>query len=163
MALSVVPVDQVNSEVNADVLKNGSLFGALSEQAINFLLDQGEICPVKAGERIFECGDKGDNFYIVCKGSIDFHKQHEGECVHTRSAGFGEELGFVAMIALHDHAGFAVASEDSIVLKISSVLFRKLHKQYPFDFGILSLNLARDMARTIRKLSNTLVENSIRY
>jgi hypothetical protein len=38
-----------------------------------------------------------------------------------------------------------------------------LHKKHPFDFGILSLNLARDMARNIRKLSDTLVENSIRY
>jgi CRP-like cAMP-binding protein len=163
MALSIVPIDQINSEVNADLLKNGSVFGALSEEAIHFLLEQGEIYQVQAGDRVFEFGDKGDKFYVVCKGSIDFHKQHEGECVHTRTAGFGEELGFVAMISLHDHAGFAQASEDSIVLKISSVLFRQLHQQYPFDFGIMSLNLARDMARTIRKLSNTLVKNSIRY
>ena len=163
MALSVVPFEQIDSEINAASLKDGSLFGALSEQAINFLLKQGELCRVGQGERIFESGDKGENFYIVCKGSIDFHKQHRGECVHTRTAGFGEELGFVAMISLNDHSGFAVASEDSIVLKISSLLFRALHKQYPFDFGIMTLNLARDMARTIRNLSTTLVDNSIRY
>jgi CRP-like cAMP-binding protein len=163
MSLSVVPVNQVNSEVTAGILKEGSIFGALSEEAINFLLNQGEICQVATGDTIFEYGDKGDNFYIVCKGAIEFHKQYKGECVHTRTARFGEELGFVAMIALHDHTGFAVASEDSIVLRISSALFRQLHKKHPFDFGILSLNLARDMARNIRKLSDTLVENSIRY
>ena len=163
MSLSVIPFDQIKTEVNAALLKNGSIFGALSEDSINFLLNQGDICQLEAGDRIFEYGDKCGNFYVVCKGAIDFHKQHNDERVHTRTAGFGEELGFVSMIALHDHAGFAVASVDSIVLKISSALFRELHKKYPFDFGIMSLNLARDMARTIRRLSNTLVENSIKY
>jgi CRP-like cAMP-binding protein len=163
MPLSAVPFEQIKSEVNADMLKNGSIFGALSDESVNYLLNQGEIYRVETGDRIFEYGDKGENFYIVCKGSIDFHKQYKGECVHTRTAGFGEELGFVAMIALHDHTGFAEASEDSVVLKISSLLFRALHKEYPFDFGIMSLNLARDMARTIRKLNDTLVEYSITY
>lgn len=163
MPLSIVSTEQIQSEVNAEILKSGSIFGALSEQAINFLLENGEIYLAEDGDRIFDIGDKGDNFFIVLSGSIDFHKQHKGEYVHTRSAEFGEELGFVAMIALHDHTGFAVATEQSVVLKISCELFHRLHKNFPFDFGIISLNLARDMARTIRKLSNTLVENAIKY
>jgi len=66
------------------------------------------------------------------------------------------------MIALHDRVGRAVAREDSVLLEISSDVFGELHRAYPLDFGLLTLNLARDMARVIRKLSDALVEHSIR-
>jgi len=61
------------------------------------------------------------------------------------------------MIALHDRVGNVYAKEDSLLLEISSQLFSDFHDHYPFDFGILLMNLSRDMARTIREISNTLV------
>ncbi len=73
----------------------------------------------------------------------------------------GEELGFVAMIALHDRRGSAEAAEESIVLEISTLLFYELQKSLPTDFGVLLLNLARGMARRIRELNNMLVEQNI--
>ncbi len=68
------------------------------------------------------------------------------------------DLSFVKL-----HAGYAVANCNSRVLEITSTLFALIHQNYPFDFGIISLNLARDMARNIRKLSNALVDNSIKH
>ena len=144
-------------------LASGSIFGALSGDATRFLLEHGNIYQVRTGEQVFEYGDRGDSFYVVCEGSLNFFKQHGGDCFHTRTVGFGEEVGFVAMIALHDHVGNAVARENSILLEISSALFAELQQEYPLDFGLLTLNLARDMARVIRNLSNTLVENAIQH
>jgi hypothetical protein len=56
-----------------------------------------------------------------------------------------------------------VVKEDGIVLEISSALFSKLHDRFPYDFGVLMFNLARDMARVIRKLGDVLVEHAIKY
>ena len=144
-------------------LGSGSIFGALSADATLFLLERGKICQARSGETIFEYGDRGDSFFIVCSGSLEFFKQHQGEYFQTRTIGFGEEVGFVAMIALHEHVGNAVAREDSLLLEVNSALFGQLHQSYPLDFGLLLLNLARDMARVIRKLGNKLVENAIRH
>jgi hypothetical protein len=49
------------------------------------------------------------------------------------------------------------------MLQISSDLFYELHLELPFDFGILMLNLSRDMARTISVLISHLVEASLSH
>jgi signal-transduction protein with cAMP-binding, CBS, and nucleotidyltransferase domain len=162
-AVQLISPQTALDELGPEGLQGGSIFGALSSDAIRFLLEHGKVYRVRKDDLIFNCGDPGDSFFVVCKGSVDFFKQHLGEYTYTRTSQFGEEMGFVAMIALHDHAGKAVAREDGMVLEISSSLFRELHDRFPYDFGLMILNLSRDMARVIRKLSDTLVENAIEH
>jgi signal-transduction protein with cAMP-binding, CBS, and nucleotidyltransferase domain len=158
-----IPVHTAIDELSPESLKGGSIFGALSSEAIRFLLEEGNVYRVKKNDLIYKPGDPGNSFFVVCKGAVDFHKQHLGEYAYTRTSQFGEEVGFVAMIGLHDHVGKAVAREDGILLEISSGLFRDLHDKFPFDFGVMILNLSRDLARVIRKLSNILVANAIEH
>ena len=141
-------------------LQQASVFGALSAEAILFLLENGKLFQANQGDILFEYGDPGDSFFIICKGTVDFFKQHKGARRKTRTVKSGEELGFVPMIALHDHTGQGIVYEDSLLLEISCALFSNLHETHPSDFGIFVLNLARDMARTFRRLSNDLVNLS---
>ena len=156
-------VQDVISQMDPETLQSGSIFGALSADATHFLLEEGNLFQVNSGDVLFEQGDPGGSFFVVCQGAVEFHKHHRGEYRYTRTSEFGEEMGFVAMIGLHDRVGKAVVKEDGIVLEISSTLFSKLHDRFPYDFGVLMFNLARDMARVIRKLSDVLVENAIKY
>lgn len=151
-------VEQLGEILDPTELNEGSIFGALSDAATRFLVEQGEILSVAAGEVIFSAGDPGDSFFVVCDGCLDFYKHYEGRRVNTRSVGQGGELGFVAMIALQPHSGDAVAATDCVLLEISSLVFSQLHEQHPQDFGLMTLNLSRDMARVINQLGNALVE-----
>ncbi|MDH3991524.1 MAG: cyclic nucleotide-binding domain-containing protein [Gammaproteobacteria bacterium] len=135
----------------------GSVFGALTIDATHFLLEKGSLYRLAQGDKVFEYGDAGGRFFVVCKGSLDFFKQHQGEWRHIRVVNFGEETGFVPMIALHEQSGTAVAREDSIVLEISSALYAELQQKYSVDFGLLTLNLAREMARVIDKMGEAMV------
>jgi signal-transduction protein with cAMP-binding, CBS, and nucleotidyltransferase domain len=158
-----VSVQDVISQVDPETLQSGSIFGALSAEATRFLLEEGNLFQVNSGDILFEPGDPGGSFFVVCQGSVEFYKHHRGKYRYTRTSEFGEEMGFVAMIGLHDHTGKAIVKKEGMVLEISSVLFSKLHDQFPYDFGVLMFNLARDMARVIRKLSNFLVEHAIEH
>ena len=153
--------DKFTRSVAPQHLSSGSVFGALSQSAIHFLLERGELYRVQAGDTVFEYGDPGDCFYVVCKGSLDFFKLHTGKLCHIRVVNFGEETGFVPMIALHKQSGSAIAREDSIVLQVSSTLYAELHQKYALDFGLLTLNLAREMARVIDKMGEALVEDAV--
>ncbi|ETX09551.1 cyclic nucleotide-binding protein [Marinomonas ushuaiensis DSM 15871] len=148
-------------DISITRLKDGSIFGALSEPAIQYLLDNGILIQAQKGDEIFSYGSKGGNFNIVLHGSLDFYKHHENKSIFTRKIQFGEVIGFVSMIALHDRVGNLYADEDCLLLEVSSNLFSDFHDDFPFDFGILLMNLSRDMARTIRTLSNALVENNV--
>ncbi|REG85509.1 Crp/Fnr family transcriptional regulator [Marinomonas pollencensis] len=157
--MHTVQANETDYDISPKKLKEGSIFGALSPDAIQYLLDNGIIHEAHQGDEVFHYNDKGESFYAVLHGSLDFFKQHDHKALHTRDIGFGEALGFVSMIALHDRVGTAYAKEDSLLLEVSSTLFSDFHDQYPFDFGILLMNLARDMARNIRELSNALVSH----
>ena len=67
-------------ELRPEALQGGSLFGALSAEAIRFLLEQGKVYRARKDDVIFNCGDAGDSFFVVCKGSVDFFKQHLVSC-----------------------------------------------------------------------------------
>lgn len=139
----------------------GSVFGALSSEAANFLLQRGKIYRLPKAEALFDRGDPSDRFYVVCQGSLDFFKYHKGEWCHVRAVNFGEETGFVPMIALHDQTGTAVAKEDSIVLEISSSLYAELQSRFAVDFGVLTFNLARELARVIDHMGESLIEEQL--
>ncbi|NVK72532.1 cyclic nucleotide-binding domain-containing protein [Marinomonas sp. CT5] len=157
--MNTVLAKESTYDISPAHLKEGSIFGALSEASILYLLEHGELHEVAKGEEIFSYGCKGESFHAVLHGVLDFYKQHGKKKRKTRTIRFGEAIGFVSMIALHKRVGSVCAVEDSLLLEISSHLFSDFHDQYPFDFGILLMNLSRDMARTIRVLSNALVEN----
>ena len=144
-----------------DHLRSVAVFGALSPEGIEFLLHSGRVLQLDKGDVIYEPGDKGDRFYVVLQGALSFYKYHLGEFAYIRDHGFGEEMGFVAMIALHDRVGKAVAAEEGCVLEVSCGLFHELHEKRPADFGLLLLNLSREMARTITEVNNLIVEHEI--
>ena len=144
-----------------DYFQDASIFGALSPEVIEYLLQNGRVYSVDKGEVIYKPGDKADKFLVILNGSVSFYQYHNGEFAYIRDHLFGEELGFVAMIALHDRVGKAVAAEDSIILEVTCTLFAELQRERPKDFAILLLNISREMARTIRDISNTVVDQKI--
>jgi len=60
------------------------------------------------------------------------------------------------MIGLLSHNGTDVAVEDSLILDISSEQFYKLHVEFPADFGLLMINLSRELAREIEILEDVI-------
>jgi len=156
--MQVLESGQVFEQFDLDCLKQCSTFGALSDTAIKYLIENGRNLKLDKDEMLFELDDPGNRFYIILKGSFRFFKHHHGKRSYIRDHVFGEELGFIAMIALHNRRGSAQAAEDSVVVEISTDLFNRLHKDLPTDFGLLLLNLARGMARRIRELNNMLVD-----
>lgn len=144
-----------------DYFQSASIFGALPPEVIEYLLEKGKVYSVDKWDIIYKPGDKGDRFFVILSGSVSFYQFHHDEFAYIRDHLFGEELGFVAMIALHDRVGKAVAAENSHILEVSCKLFSDLQRQYPSEFGILMLNLSREMARTIRDISNTIVNHKI--
>ena len=149
-------------ERGLDYFRTASVFGALTDEAIRFLLTCGRVLAVADGEELFHPGEPGDGFFIVIEGQLDYVREREGSQVAIRTIAMGEQLGYVSMIGLFERFGVGRAHGQTIVLEITVDLFHQLHTEYPFDFGILMLNLSRDMARTIREMASRLTEARLR-
>ncbi len=137
-----------------------STFGALPDTTVQRLLAEGQVRLLDKGDVLFRAGDRVYSFFVVISGRLAMYicadEQHAFSRHHIR----GEEVGFVAMIGLHDRVATAVAAEETLVVEISSDQFFELHISEPEAFGLLLLNLSREMARGICKLSSIIVQMS---
>ncbi len=138
--------------------RNISTFGALSDTTVVHLIRCGEVLALDPGEVLFEAGEPSECFYVILKGHLAFHKYHQGHYGFIRNYHFGENIGFVGMIALHRRIGRAEAVDEVVVVKISTRLFNELYESDTQEFALLLMNLSRDMARGIRALDNLIVE-----
>ena len=133
-----------------------STFGALSEEVIVDLLQKGSISQIDKGEYIAHFGEEAADFQVVLQGSLAYFKRFEGHDVLTRYFRQGEQLGFDEMIGLIQRNGTDVAAEDSVILNISNSQFYNLHEEFPAEFGVFMINLARELAREIEMLEDVI-------
>lgn len=141
-----------------EYFKTASTFGALSEEAILFLLSKGKLQALDKGDRVFKCGETAGFFVVVLEGRLGYYREIEQDRLLMREVGFGEELGYVSMIGLLPRQGSASALEQSVILRVDTDLFYQLHLDLPSDFGILMLNLSRELARTICGINDRFVD-----
>lgn len=137
-------------------LRELSTFGALSDACVQFLLRQGRLLRLERSDVLYPAGARAGEFYVVLDGTIAFYKHSDGRDVLTRHFRRGEQLGFDGMIGLHDRSGTAVAVEPVVALEISSALFFDLHTEHPTDFGLMMINLSRELSREIALLEDVI-------
>jgi len=159
--MKLLTAKQLLLQSSAEYFKEASTFGALTTETVLWLLENGQIYSLKTDETLFEINERGDNFFIILKGSFAYYKCHLQHYAFIRDYKVGEEIGFMCMIALHNRVGTAIANQESLVLEISSDLFEQLHINAPTDFGLLMMNLAREMARSLRKVDNIVVDKTV--
>ncbi len=141
-------------------LRELSTFGALTDVAIADLLAGGRMTLLNKGEVLFRAGAEGSCFYVLLRGRLALYKQCEGHDVLTRHYEVGEQLGFDAMIGLQPRSGTAVASEETLVVEISNDQFYIFHVVHVLDFGLLMINLARELSRDIAKLEDVVAQST---
>jgi CRP-like cAMP-binding protein len=152
--MQALSVEQVTAAYPVESLRELATFGALPDSAIESLLQEGRLLALDAEETLFETGSKPETFYVILQGEVAIFRDYHGQRLRTRSHRQGEQIGFAALIALHDRSGNAIAMEPSWVLEISLDQFRRLQRDDGESFGVLMMNLARGMARTINSMGS---------
>lgn len=158
--MEIITSQELLTRIELSQLANASVFGALPETTIYWLLEHGTIRDFARKEILFCPAQLGNSFHVILQGSIAYYKFHNGRYAYIRTFNAGEEIGFVSMIALHERVGRAEACEAGTSLEINSEVFHDFHLTQPLEFGILMMNLAREMSRTLRKANNKLVDKA---
>ncbi|MEH6579426.1 MAG: Crp/Fnr family transcriptional regulator [Amphritea sp.] len=151
---------EVIDSLGMPYLHDLSTLGALSDEVVIDLLQNGHVRQVEKGEVLCQYGMEVTGFSVVLKGDIAFYKHCEGKDVLTRHFTKGEQIGFDVMLAMKPYSGTEVAHEQSLVLQISSGQFFDLHVDYPADFGLFMINLGRELSREISILEDVIGKSS---
>ena len=154
--MKILGADETIKMLGWACLNEFSTFGALSNEVISDLLHKGVIRHYQKGEYVTRLDQVAEDFQVVLSGRVAYYRRFEGCDVLTRHFNQGEQMGFDQMIGLLLQNGTDVALEESLVVDISSEQFFKLHLEFPADFGLLMINLARELAREIEILENVI-------
>lgn len=145
--------DLAIEKLGLEHLREAAALGALTDQAITYLMEKGKIHTLRKGDVLIESGSPSGSFFIVLKGALAYYQTLDnGSLEYIYDFHFGEAIGFVSMIALTPWPGTTISKDDSLVLEINSDLFYQLHCEMPLDFGVLLINLSRELARKILNL-----------
>jgi len=135
------------------LLKRVSIFAGLDEEALNVLTDHAQEIIAPPDTVIVREGESGNKLFLIGAGSIRVWKHFgQPDAVQLATLAPGDFFGEMCILETLPRAATAQAATDSKLFRISSMAFLHLYEKKPAAYGILVLNIARDLSRRLRKL-----------
>ncbi|MFI5337343.1 MAG: cyclic nucleotide-binding domain-containing protein [Opitutales bacterium] len=125
----------------------------LDEPAVTFLAGLAREEHYRSGEEIVREGESGNRIFFISAGRVQIVKAH-GTAQATRLAEMasGNFFGEMSLVESFPRSASVVAAEDTTVFSLKGGDFYQLYRHRPEQYGIVVLNIARDLARRLRAL-----------
>src|SRR5688572_30102855 len=110
----------VETEQVAQALARTELFADIDETSLKGLAAAATVQERKAGERLFEVGDPGDELYVVVEGSVRFSvTSKQGEEVLLSELHAPEAFGELALVQGGVRSARADVGHDAVLVTVS--------------------------------------------
>jgi CRP/FNR family cyclic AMP-dependent transcriptional regulator len=134
---------------NDHFIRRLSVLAGLDEDALRFLQELATEESYPAGGVIVREGERGDRVYFVRSGRVRVVKE---PAVQLAEFGPGDFFGEMSLVESVVRSATVIATEPTTVSALRGMDFYKLYRQRPDQYGIVMLNIARDLARRLRSL-----------
>ena len=146
---------------SADFLRNISIFGALSDDALEFLSDRLEFVSRRPGELFFEEGETGDAVYVLLEGRADVEKRGKGHRIVLATLEEKACFGEIALVAVSPRSASVRAATDCRAARLAHRALYELHGHDLEQFTLMQMNLGREIARRLAETSDLLFAHSL--
>jgi CRP-like cAMP-binding protein len=112
----------------------------------------------RAGETIFEQGDRGDALYYISRGTVDISIRIEAAALDKRlqSLTEGNVFGEMAILDSKPRAARVTATSDTLCYRLGVDAFETIKKEYPGAAMKLLNNFCKIFTERMRA-ANTLI------
>jgi CRP/FNR family cyclic AMP-dependent transcriptional regulator len=133
--------------------KNVTIFAGLEPAALDLLMERAHRSEAHAGEVIVREGETGAQFYVIAAGCVRVCKRFDrAEEVELARLKDGDFFGEMCILETLPRAATVQAVADTVLFSLPAMAFHDLYKAMPAQYGILLLNMARDLSRRLRRL-----------
>jgi CRP-like cAMP-binding protein len=134
-------------------LKNITVFAGLDDSALSLLMARARPTTVPAEGVILREGEPGNHLYLIVSGSVRICKRYgQTNEVELARLNPGDIFGEMCILETLPRAATVQAVSATTLCALSSLAFYDLFRAYPEQYGILILNIARDVSRRLRRL-----------
>jgi CRP/FNR family cyclic AMP-dependent transcriptional regulator len=150
---------QAESAIGAAELRNIGLFGALSDDVLEYLAKLLTVETPPAGATIFREGEDANAMFVVINGEVEVLKKSK-RSTEARVAvlGPGDWFGEMSIVDIQPRSATVRALAPSRLLRVSSADLDALYRHDLRSYAIIILNLARELSRRLRVADGILAD-----
>jgi CRP/FNR family cyclic AMP-dependent transcriptional regulator len=150
---------QAESVIGAAELRNIGLFGALSDDVLEYLAKLLTVETPSAGATIFREGEDANAMFVVISGEVEVLKKSK-RSMEARVAvlGPGDWFGEMSIVDIQPRSATVRALAPSRLLRVSSADLDALYRHDLRSYAIIILNLARELSRRLRVADGILAD-----
>lgn len=138
---------ELREKIN-DILPTISIFGGLDKELIDEFVNELSERQYKKGEIIFEEGGSPSDSYLVIDGEVKLTVSGR----RVDKFGVGIMFGIDSPIGIQKQITTAIADSDLTLAIVPKMTLYNLSEKNPKLFGKIILNMARDLARSIKSM-----------
>jgi CRP-like cAMP-binding protein len=139
------------------ILNKISIFAGLSDPQLYTLFKLLSRVSYKANEFVFEQGEEPSYIYIVKTGKVKIVVWEEQVPLELIVFEEGHCFGEASVIGIQPHEGTAIALTDTELIVLSREALMSIYESDKELFGILILNIAREVCRRLHASDDILL------
>ncbi len=144
------------SSTSLELLQAMPIFGAISNDTLNFLLERSKDVSVAKDGYFFRENDQGSSMFVLEEGRVAVLKSWVEQAKDLAYLNEGDCFGEMALIEMGARSASIQATEDCKAIELS---IESLHELYQHDleqFTIIQMNMSREVCRRLRKADDRL-------
>ncbi len=150
---------EAHTPVGPAELRNIGLFGALSDDVLEYLSTLLTVETPPAGATLFREGEDANAMFVVISGEVEVLKKSK-RSMEARVAvlGPGDWFGEMSIVDIQPRSATVRALAPSRLLRVSSADLDALYRHDLRSYAIIILNLARELSRRLRVADGILAD-----
>ncbi len=143
------------------ILNKIAILGGLDDTQLYAIFRILETEHYAKGEMIFQQGDSPSHIRIIRSGRVRIIENVDAEPMELYEFNTGDCFGETSVIAIHQHTASALAVEDTDLLVIPREKLLALYNTDPKLFGMLMMNIAREVCRRLNKAEDIMLHYAL--
>ena len=140
------------------LLKNMPVFGAVSDDALEFIVARCRDVSRDADEFFFRETDSATAMYVIQSGRVAVVREHAGHQYRLAELSAGDCFGEMALIECAARSAAVAALEPCDTLEMGLDVLHALYEHDIEQFVLIQMNLGREMSRRLRAAADQIFE-----
>lgn len=138
------------SESRIRLLQGVSIFGAIGDMPLRFLLERTHTIEVAAGDYFYREGEAMDSMYVLESGSVEGFRNWHGRDVFLVRFQAGESFGEISFMDLSPRLMSVRAEVPCVAIELSHGALYSLFEHDLEQFAVIQMNISREVCRWLR-------------
>lgn len=145
------PPKRLSTPPTVDALREIGLFGALSDEVLEYLVKALPVIVVQPGESVFREGDQAREMFVVLDGECEVLKRGKrGIEARVALLGPGDWFGEMSILDVQPRSATVMALAPSRLIRIGAESLDQLYRRDLKAYALIVLNIARELSRRLR-------------